>query len=194
MRYDMKKLEKTAKKMLSSKRFHHTECVVKQAEKLARIYGYNTEKAMVAAWMHDICKEMKQVEQLQWLTKFGIMLDSIQRSQPKTWHGMAACGFMKFEMGISDEEILRAVRYHTTACGDMHPLDEVIYLADLTSEERDYADVGRMRKLAEEAGLGVAMREAMIFALEDLVTRGLGISQNSFDAYNHYVTTVGEDS
>ena len=75
-----------------------------------------------------------------------------------------------------------------------YPLDEVIYLADLTSEERDYADVGRMRKLAEEAGLGVAMREAMIFALEDLVTRGLGISQNSFDAYNHYVTTVGEDS
>lgn len=194
MRYDMKKLEKTAKKMLSSKRFHHTECVVKQAEKLARIYGYNTEKAMVAAWMHDICKEMKQAEQLQWLTKFGIMLDSIQQSQPKTWHGMAACGFIKFEMGISDEEILRAVRYHTTACGDMKPLDEIIYLADLTSEERDYADVGRMRKLAEEAGLGVAMREAMIFALEDLVTRGLGISQDSFEAYNHYVTTVGENS
>ena len=104
MRYDMKKLEKTAKKMLSSKRFHHTECVVKQAEKLARIYGYNTEKAMVAAWMHDICKEMKQAEQLQWLTKFGIMLDSIQRSQPKTWHGMAACGFMKFEMGMTKPE------------------------------------------------------------------------------------------
>lgn len=188
MGYDMKKLEKIAKKTLSSKRFHHTECVVRQAEKLARIYGCDVDKAKAAAWMHDICKELKTQEQLQWLTKFGIMLDGVQKSQPKTWHGMAACGFMRFELAISDEEVLRAVRYHTTACGDMRPLDEVLYLADLTSDERDYPDVERMRALAESAGLAQAMRAALIFALDDLVSRGLGISRDSFEAYNHYVS------
>lgn len=188
MGYDMKKLEKVAKKLLSPKRFHHTECVVRQADKLARIYGCDPEKAMVAAWMHDVCKEMKPAEQLQWITKFGIILDSVQQSQPKTWHGMAACGFMRFEMGISDAEILRAVQYHTTACGDMHKLDEVIYLADLTSSERDYPDVERMRVLAEEAGTVQAMRAAMIFALSDLVARGIAISRDSFEAYNYYVS------
>lgn len=191
MAYDMKKLEKVAKKMLSPKRFHHTACVVRQAEKLAGIYGCDEEKAKAAAWMHDICKEMKPAEQLQWLTKFGIILDDVQRSQPKTWHGMAACGYMRDQMDIIDKEILRAVRYHTTACGDMHKLDEIIYLADLTSEERDYPDVARMRKLAE-SGLAPAMRAAMIFALSDLVSRGLGISRDSFEAYNYYITITGK--
>lgn len=186
MAYDMKKLEKVAGELLSQKRFHHTACVVRQAEKLAGIYGCNQEKARVAAWMHDICKEMKPAEQLRWLTEFGIILDAVQESQPKTWHGMAACGYMRSQLGITDEEILRAVRYHTTACGDMHKLDEIIYLADLTSEERSYPDVRRMRKLAE-SGLAKAMRAAMIFALDDLVSRGLGISRDSFEAYNHYV-------
>ncbi|MCI8648753.1 MAG: HD domain-containing protein [Anaerotruncus sp.] len=186
MEYDLKKLEKLAKSTLSEKRFHHTACVVKQAYKLAKFYGCDVYKAEVAAWLHDICKEMKQEEQLKWLTKYGIILDSIQRSQPKTWHGMAACGYMKFELGIEDEEILRAVRYHTTACGEMHMLDEVIYLADLTSEERDYADVKHMRKLAETAAKP-AMKYAMCYALSDLVERGQGISRDSFEAYNYYI-------
>lgn len=193
MGYDMKKLEKIAKKTLSQKRFYHTQCVVRRAAELAEIYGCDREKAEVAAWMHDICKEMKPAEQLQWLTKFGIMLDGVQQSQPKTWHGMAACGFMRFELGISDEEILRAVRYHTTACGDMHRLDEVLYLADLTSSERDYEDVERIRALSEQ-GLVPAMREAMVFALSDLVARGQGISRDSFEAYNHYVAACKESS
>lgn len=189
MSYDMEKLEKVAHKLLSAKRFHHTQCVVKQAERLAARYGLDVEKAKVAAWMHDVCKEMKQAEQLQWLTKFGIMLDDVQRSQPKTWHGMAACGYMRFELGINDEQILRAVQYHTTACGQMQPLDEVLYLADLTSDERDYPDVQQMRALAL-SGLGVAMREAMVFALQDLVQRKIAISRDSFDAYNYYVGTA----
>lgn len=131
MEYDLKKLDKLAKKTLSAKRYYHTQCVVQQAQKLARLYGCDEQKAMVAGWMHDICKEIPREEQLQWLTKCGIILDSVQESQPKTWHGMAACGFISEKLGITDPEILHAIRFHTTACGHMTELDEVVYLADL---------------------------------------------------------------
>ncbi len=181
----MKKLEKLAKETLSEKRYHHTRCVVEQAQKLAKIYGCDEQKAMVAAWMHDICKEMKPDEQLQWLTKYGIILDSIQRSQPKTWHGMAACGYVQEKLGIQDKAILDAIRYHTTACGHMKTLDEVVYLADLTSADRDYPDIQYMRQLAQTA-IKPAMKYAMQYALRDLVDRGLGISEDSFLAYNYY--------
>ena len=105
MEYDLKKLDKLAKKTLSAKRYYHTQCVVQQAQKLARLYGCDEQKAMVAGWMHDICKEIPREEQLQWLTKCGIILDSVQESQPKTWHGMAACGFISEKLGITDPEI-----------------------------------------------------------------------------------------
>ncbi|MCQ4894445.1 bis(5'-nucleosyl)-tetraphosphatase (symmetrical) YqeK [Anaerotruncus sp. DFI.9.16] len=186
MEYDLKKLDKLAKKTLSAKRYYHTQCVVQQAQKLARLYGCDEQKAMVAGWMHDICKEIPREEQLQWLTKCGIILDSVQESQPKTWHGMAACGFISEKLGITDPEILHAIRFHTTACGHMTELDEVVYLADLTSVDRVYPDILPMRKLAETA-LKPAMKEAMRYAVNDLVERSLGISFDTFQAYNVYM-------
>ena len=186
MDYDFEKLNKLAKKMLSEKRYYHTQCVVQQAEKLAEIYGCDQKKARAAGWLHDICKEMPNEEQLQWLTKYGIILDSVQQVQPKTWHGMAACGFCKFELKIDDEEILQAVRYHTTACGHMSLLDEVVYLADLTSKDRSYPDIKKMRKLAQTA-IGLAMKYAMSYSLSDLIHHEQGISHDSFEAYNYYI-------
>ena len=185
MEYDLDLLRRLAKKNLSEKRFRHTECVVAQARKLARLYGCDELKAVTAAWMHDVCKEMKPEEQLHWIEKYGMILDDVQRSQPKTWHGIAACGYMKCKAGITDPEILDAVRYHTTARGKMTDLDEVVYLADLTSADRQYEEIEHMRKLAETA-LKPAMKYAMQYALGDLVSRGQGISIDSFEAYNHY--------
>ena len=92
---------------------------------------------------------------------------------------------MKCKAGITDPEILDAVRYHTTARGKMTDLDEVVYLADLTSADRQYEEIEHMRKLAETA-LKPAMKYAMQYALGDLVSRGQGISIDSFEAYNHY--------
>ena len=105
---------------------------------------------------------------------------------------MAACGYIRETLGIDDPEILHAIRYHTTACGAMTALDEVVYLADLTSEDRDYKDILPMRALAETA-LRPAMKEAMRFALRDLVERSLGISRDTFEAYNAYITDQQAD-
>lgn len=68
----------------------------------------------------------------------------------------------------------------------MTELDEVVYLADLTSVDRVYPDILPMRKLAETA-LKPAMKEAMRYAVNDLVERSLGISFDTFQAYNVYM-------
>ena len=54
-------------------------------------------------------------------------------------------------MGIEDEDIINAVRYHTVARAGMSRLEQIIYLADLTSAERDYPDVERMRRLSDRS-------------------------------------------
>ncbi|MDD4759411.1 MAG: bis(5'-nucleosyl)-tetraphosphatase (symmetrical) YqeK [Bacteroidaceae bacterium] len=186
MKYDFNRLDKLAKKTLSKQRYYHTQCVVNQAEKLAEIYGCNKKQAKAAGWLHDICKEMPREEQLQWLTKYGIILDSVQKKQPKTWHGLAACGFCKFKLGIDDEELLNAIRYHTTACGNMSLLDEVVYLADLISADRTYPDIDKMRKLAQ-TNIEQAMKYALCYSLSDLIHHEREISHDSFAAYNYYI-------
>lgn len=186
MEYNLNQLDSLAKSKLSIQRYYHTQCVVKQADKLAEIYGCNRNQAKIAAWLHDICKEMPKEEQLQWLTKYGIILDSVQQKQPKIWHGMAACGFCKYELKICDQSILNAIRYHTTASENMSMLDEVVYLADLTSDDRTYPDIDKMRKLAETE-IGPAMKYALCYSLSDLIKHEQGICHDSFTAYNYYI-------
>ncbi|MBC8584372.1 bis(5'-nucleosyl)-tetraphosphatase (symmetrical) YqeK [Youxingia wuxianensis] len=184
--HDLDKLDKLVKETLSEYRYYHTVCVVKQARKLAKQYGCDVQKAAVAAYLHDICKEMNPAEQLHWIAKFGIILDDILRDQAKTWHGMAACGYIKETLDIQDMDILNAVRYHTIARGKMSLLEEIIYMADLTSDDRDYEDVEHFRLLAK-TNLKQAMKEALAYSVESLVSMEQGICQDTIDGYNYYI-------
>ena len=55
------------------------------------------------------------------------------------------------ELGIDDEDILNAIRYHTTGRAGMSLLEKVIFTADFTSEERTYSGVATMRKKSKRA-------------------------------------------
>ena len=66
----------------------------------------------------------------------------------KLWHGIAGAYFIETEFGVEDRDVLNAVRFHTVGRSGMSMLEEIIYIADMISEERDYKGVGKMRKLA----------------------------------------------
>ena len=68
----------------------------------------------------------------------------------------------------------------------MSRLAVIIYMADLISADRDYKDVGRMRKLADK-GLERAMCEALRFSIGDSVSKGNSIPPSTLEAYNEYI-------
>ncbi len=171
--------------LLSQKRYEHSAAVARQAVRLAQRYGADPEKADTAAIFHDICKEMPPEEQLQWIAKSGIILDSVTRQQPDLWHGPAAAGYLGAVLHISDPDLLAAVRYHTSGRAQMSLLEKIVYLADLTSEDRSYPDVALMRQLTERS-LDEAMREALAFIVTDLVKKRRQISPDTYRAYNWY--------
>lgn len=113
-------------------------------------------------------------------------MDNITLRQQQLWHAVASSAYAQNELDIYDPEILNAIRYHTTARRGMSPLEQVIYLADVTSSERDYPGVQRMRLLAEKS-LKEAMRESLKFILGDLTRRNLQIVQDTWEAYNEYI-------
>ena len=72
--------------------------------------------------------------------------------------------YIERKLGITDREILDAVRYHTTGRAGMTLLDKVLFIADFTSEERDYDGVEKMRQAAGHS-LEAAMLEGVTLSL-----------------------------
>lgn len=171
---------------LGDKRYEHSLNVAREAVRLAEKYGANTEKAYTAGLIHDIMKEEKPEIQLKVIEESGMEITQTERDNPKLWHAMAGAAYIKSELGFEDEEIISAVRYHTTARAGMSLLEKVIYIADFTSEERDYRGVGKMRRLANKS-LEKAMLEGLSFTLETLVKKGKMLNLDSINAYNEVV-------
>ena len=175
------------KERLTEKRFFHSLCVAKEALRLSKKYGGDNEKAFLAGLLHDICKDTDGNEQLQLLEQFGIILDTVSKNAKKLWHAISGATYLKNVLKINDAEIISAVRYHTTAKAGMTLLEKILYLADFTSEDRDYDGADDMRKVVD-MGLEKAMKEALIFTVIDLKTKGNPIHEDTINAYKQYVT------
>ena len=52
------------------------------------------------------------------------------------------------DFGIEDEDVLDAIRYHTTAKADMTMLEKLVYTADSLSFDRMYEPIPRLREIA----------------------------------------------
>ena len=174
------------KKRLNPDRLYHSLNVADEAKKLAKHYGADEQKAFTAGLLHDILKNMPDSELLQYFERNGIMLTETERASRKTWHAMAGADFLRRELHVTDEDILSAVRWHTTGRAGMTLLDKVLFVADFISADRDYPGVERMREKAY-VSLEDAMLEGLQFTINELVENAWPVHEDSIRAYNELV-------
>ena len=172
------KARRLAKKRLSAKRYQHTLNVRRMAVKLAKRWGADPEKAALAALLHDTAKELPREEMLQILNDNAIMAENAQNRPSPVWHGICAAILAQTKWGVEDEEVLSAIRCHTTGKPGMSLLDEIVFLADMTSAERDYPEVDYLRKL-EKKDIHQAMREALEMNLHWLEESGKPVDEET---------------
>ena len=176
------------RKQLGDYRFIHSLNVAKTAVELARRYGADEKKAYTAGILHDVLKDKKPEELLDLIdNRYKIPLNDVERSNHKLYHAIAGAEYVKNELGVNDEEIINAIRYHTTGRKNMSLLEKVIYIADFISEDRTYDGVERMREKAK-ISLETAMEEGLQFSIIELSEKLLPIHPDSIDAYNQIVT------
>ena len=77
-----------------------------------------------------------------------IELSEYELAAPKLFHAICGAVFAEKELGCTDEEIITAVRYHTTGRSNMTLLEKVIFIADFIGKERNYDGVEIMREKA----------------------------------------------
>ncbi len=180
---DYNNYKEILKSRLNEKRYYHSLCVADEAKRLAIKYGADGEKAYLAGLLHDITKNTQETEQLQMFKDFDIIPDSITKGSQKLWHAVTGAAYIEKILGIKDEEIISAVRYHTTAKKNMSLFEKILYLADFSSLDRDYDDVDIMRDKVNES-INSAMRYALSYTITELVEKQAQIHPDTMDAYN----------
>lgn len=173
---------------LSKGRRSHTEGVERTAVELAIKYGEDPKKAAVAALFHDMCRGMDRQVLNQYIKDFR--LPEYYLDNESLAHGVIAARLMESEYGILDQDVLNAVRYHTTGRANMSRLEKIIYVADSIEPARDYQGVERLRKLAWED-----LDKAVLCGLEQTIDyvkkRGVKLDHNTLEA-REWLATKGE--
>jgi nicotinate-nucleotide adenylyltransferase len=186
--YNVQETKKLLEKRLSKKRYTHSLNVAEQCKILAELNQQDVEKCYYAGLVHDICKEVptQEMKKMVISTDNNFPVSNSELASKPLWHGVAGAWYVKNVLNIADKDIINAVRFHTVARSGMTKIEEIVYIADLISVDRDYKDVKKMRKLAY-ADLDLAMFEALKFSITDIVGKVGLIPHYTIEAYNQYV-------
>lgn len=178
-------LEKIAKENMSKYRLTHSINVKKQAGLLGQKYGVDIDKCEIAGILHDITKEFDNENQLQMMLNSDIIVPDVVIKTPKLYHSVTGMIYAKNKLEIEDEDILNAIRYHTTARENMSKLEKIVYIADATSIDRNYEGVERFRELSF-VDLDLCMFELLKYTMGYLIKDNCLIPMDTIQAYNEY--------
>ena len=181
MHTEIENAEAFARSRLSEGRYGHTLRVADTAADLARAHGLDEDRARLSALIHDAARETGPEEFLRLAQEWNLPVGEPERRSPKLLHGPVAAELARRELGVEDEEILEAVRAHTTGKPGMGTLALVLYVADKIEPARDYPSVERLRKLARE-DLRMAATECLRRAIAHNEGRGKDVHPSSREA------------
>ena len=180
---NLKQAKELVRGRLSDKRYEHTINVKKMAVKLAKQYGADEEKAALAAILHDSAKEISKDEMREIMRQYPQSAEGGESRPTPVWHGICASILARTQWGVEDEAILSAIACHTAGKPGMSKLDKIVYLADMTSAERDWPGVNKLRKL-ELKDLDAAMLAALKQTNDFVLSQGKPLDPVSKAAYD----------
>lgn len=196
---DLTKLRKEMEKILEPNRYEHTLSVAYTAANLAAVHGADVQKALVAGVLHDCAKCLSHKKQISLCKKYHVQLSEIEADENSPLlHAKAGSVLAKEEYGITDEDILNAICYHTTGRPQMSMLEKIIYIAD-------YIEPGRrhMKRFGEGAPMErlTQIRQMSFRDLDEALYNILGdtlnylqekgskmdtMTQNTYEYYREY--------
>ena len=180
---NLKQAKELVRGRLSDKRYEHTINVKKMAVKLAKRYVADEEKAALAAILHDSANEISKDEMREIMRQYPQYAEGVESRPTPVWHGICASILARTQWGVEDEAILSAIACHTAGKPGMSKLDKIVYLADMTSAERDWPGVNKLRKL-ELKDLDAAMLAALKQTNDFVLSQGKPLDPVSKAAYD----------
>lgn len=158
-------------------RREHSFRVAQMACARARSIGIREDKALLAAALHDCAKYVPLDSPL--LEGF-----SCPGNVPSpVLHQYTGAYLAEKHFGIRDEEVLDAIRYHTSGRAGMGELEKLVYLSDLLEAGRDFPGVAELRELFWK-DLDVCLYESLCHEVEYLNGTGKEVYPLTQEAYD----------
>ena len=184
--YNIQKLERKLRKELDADRYQHTLGVMFTASALAMDYKEDIMSAQVAGLLHDCAKCIPNDKKIRMCREYGLEISKVELQSPYLLHSKLGAYLAKEKYGVEDEEILSAIRWHTTGRPNMTMLEKIIFTADYIEPARFKAEnLEHIRWLAFHD-----LNQAVYQILEDTLhylDSGKGeIDEMSRSAYRYY--------
>lgn len=141
-------LMEATKSQMPERRWKHVLGVVDTAVELADRFGGDRDKAWLAALLHDYTKAWP-IERMEKIIREQGLPPELLEHDKELWHAHVGAWVVRMEHGIDDEEVLDAIRYHTSGREGMTKLDKIVCLADYMEPGRDFPGVNKIRELAQ---------------------------------------------
>lgn len=165
------------KTKLPQKRKDHILGVITLAKKLANKLGVDGRKAELSALLHDVAK----YEDYKDYKDFKLPKNCTKDIE----HQYLGAYICEKVLNVKDEEVLNAVKYHTTGRENMSTLEKIIYVADIIEPSRRFLGVEELRVAVEknfESGFITCLNEILSF----LKRENKEIYPLTLKAYNYY--------
>ena len=145
---------------LKKERVEHTAGVAEYALGHAGYYGLDKNEVLTAALLHD-CAKYKKPEDYP-----GFVLP--QDVPEPVIHQYLGAYIAENVLGVKDEDVLDAIRYHTSGKAEMSNLGKLIFTADMLEKNRHFDGVNDLRKIADddfERGFVAAIKKSYEFVV-----------------------------
>ena len=200
----LSELRENVAKGLSEKRYRHTLEVEKMVVTLAELYC--PEKALnlrAAALLHDITKEYDNKVHISMLSKPGIEFTKEERLAPKTFHARTAALLIpEIYPEFTDDDVIAAVRWHTTGHAEMTIGEKILYLADYIDMSRTFDDcvklseyffsknVEKMTDKERLEHLDRTLLKSFDMTIGALLVEGIVINRDTINARNSLICAL----
>ena len=164
----------------------HTLGVADTAKRLAKLNGVSEKKAEIAGLAHDVAKNLSIDKMREMIKENNVIISEIEEKNMNLWHSIVAPIEAKDRLGIDDDEILDAIRWHTTGKEDMSTLTKIIYIADMIEPGRNFDGVDEIRRATFE-NLDKGVYFGLTSSIKVLLARNLLIDENTIKARNYFL-------
>ncbi len=115
--------------------FQHTLDVIGVIRELSTRYEFDVDKCIIAAYLHDLGKVVRNEDQVNFCRSFGHVILKNEEDVPTLLHQIASKIIAVEIFGIRDEEILSAVGCHITLKQHPSTIEKILFIADKVSRK-----------------------------------------------------------
>lgn len=166
------------KNNLPPKRIKHTADVVICALRKANQLGLDKEKVALAATLHDCAKYIDYTK----IEGFVLPPDV----PAPVVHAFLGAFIAENLLGVTDQEVIDAIKFHTSGKANMSLLGKLIFVADMLEEGRNYQGVEILRTLYEKDDFEYCFRQCLKEEFLHLINKKERIYVETINAYDFY--------